>query len=329
MRARIIVYCALLAALAFFPLGADHLYSSFYIALFTRIFIFSVIVLGFDLLAGHSGIVSYGHAMFFGTGAYVAGLALKYLTAWFWLPLLLAGGASALLAFLVGSLSLRTRKIYFVFLTFAFSQFFYAIANSTDAVGGANGLPGIPKPILFPGLDLSGDVTFYYFALVVLIIFLLLNFIIMRSPFGRILAGIRENEGRTRFLGYDTQAALRRIFVISGLYGGVSGALMAAFSSFASPASYQASVSGDVIIMAFLGGNGRLFGPVLGTAFVIILGDVLTSLMAHVWMMVLGAIFALCIIFNPQGMVGGYERLRAFLVGRRRLRAAPTPGGED
>jgi branched-chain amino acid transport system permease protein len=318
MKRRLFIYGIVLAVLALFPLGADHLYSNFYVAFFTRIFIFSIIVLGFDLLMGHGGIVSYGHAMFFGTGVYVAGLALKYVTAWFWLPLVMAVLASAFVAFLVGYLSLRTREIYFVFITFAFSQFFYVIANTTQAIGAANGLSGIPKPIIFPGLDLSRDITFYYFALCFLLFFVILNYVIIRSPFGRVLVGIRENEGRTKFLGYDTQRALRRVFLISGIYGGVSGALMAAFNSFASPASYHSSVSGDVLIMAFLGGNGHLLGPVIGTAFVVLLGDVLTSFVPRAWMMFLGAVFAVCIIFNPGGIVGGYEQLRGFLFKRRK-----------
>ncbi len=317
MSRRRFLYAAVLFVLALLPLGVDHLYSGFYVALLTRIFIFSLVVLGYDLLAGHSGIVSYGHAMFFGTGMYVAGLALKYITAVFWLPLLMAIAAAALVAVIVGYLSLRTREIYFVFLTFAFSQFFYVIANTTQAVGAANGLSGVPKPIILPGLDLSRDVTFYYFALIFLVAFVVLNHIIINSPFGRILKGIKENEGRTRFLGYDTQAALRRIFTISGVYGGVSGALMVAFNSFASPASYHSSVSGDAIIMAFLGGNGYLLGPVIGTAFVVVLGDILTSFMARAWMMFLGAIFSICIIFNPSGIVGAYERLRTRLFGRK------------
>jgi branched-chain amino acid transport system permease protein len=319
MKRRFILYGIVLVGLALFPLGTGHLYSSFYVALLTRVFIFSVIVLGYDLLAGHSGIVSYGHAIFFGTGMYVAGLSLKYITVWFWLPLALAVAASGLVALVVGYLSLRTREIYFVFLTFAFSQFFYVISNTAQAIGAANGLSGIPKPIIFPGLDLSRYITFYYFALCILLVFLVLNFIIIHSPFGRVLVGIRENEGRMKFLGYDTQRALRRIFFVSGIYGGVSGALMGAFNSFASPASYHASVSGDVIIMAFLGGNRYLFGPVLGTAFVVILGDFLTSFVARTWMVFLGAIFGVCIIFNPTGMVGGYERLRNFISKRRLL----------
>jgi branched-chain amino acid transport system permease protein len=317
MKRKPFLYAAVLLGLALFPLGAEYLYSGFYVALLTRIFIFSILVLGYDLLTGHSGIVSYGHAMFFGTGVYVAGLALKYITAWFWLPLLIAIGASALVAIVVGYLALRTREIYFVFLTFAFCQFFYVIANTTRAIGAANGLSGIPKPIIFWGLDLSRDITFYYFALIVLVIFIILSYIIIHSPFGRVLAGIKENEGRTKFLGYDTQRALRRIFVISGIYGGVSGALMAAFTSFASPASYHGSISGDAIIMAFLGGNGYLLGPVIGTAFVLFLGDILTSFMAQAWMMFLGAIFAVCIIFNPAGIVGGYERLHGYLFRRK------------
>jgi branched-chain amino acid transport system permease protein len=294
----------LLLVLILFPLGADGLYSGFYVSLLTRIFIFAIVVTGYDLLAGYTGMISYGHAMFFGTGAYIAGLTLKHATPWMWPALALAIAGSGVLAYIVGRLSIRTREIYFVFLTFAFAQFLLVVANSWELLGAANGLAGIPKPRLFPGVGLSGNVSFYYFALCVLVASFLGARAIVRSPFGRVMVGVRENEERAQFLGYDTHGVIRRVFVISGMYGGAAGALMASFNSFASPSLYHPAISGEIIIMALLGGLGSLVGPVMGTALVIVIGDVLSSWLPRAWMMILGAIFALCVLFNPDGMAG-------------------------
>jgi branched-chain amino acid transport system permease protein len=294
----------ILAVLLVFPLGEGVLFSSFYLALLTRIFIFAVIVIGFDLLAGYTGMVSFGHALFFGTGAYVIGMLLKYWTPWFWPVMAVTILASGLVAYVVGRLALRTREIYFVFLTFAFAQFFFVTAQSWDFVGGANGLSGVPKPLVFPGLDLSSPVAYYYFTLACLGAAYLIARLIIRSPFGRVMVGIRENEERTKFLGFDTHLVIRRVFVISGIYGGVAGGLMAAFNSFVSPTFYHPAVSGEIIIMSLLGGMGTLAGPIFGSALVIILGDFLSSWLAESWMMVLGAIFAAFILFSPGGIMG-------------------------
>ena len=293
----------LLAFLIAFPLGEGFLYSPFYLALLTRIFIFAIIVIGYDLLAGYTGMVSYGHALFFGTGAYVIGMLLKHWTPWFWPPMAITILASALVAYVVGRLALRTREIYFVFLTFAFAQFFFVTAQSWDFVGGANGLSGVPKPWLLPGLNLSSPVAFYYFTLACLGVAYLFARLIIGSPFGRVMVGIRENEERTKFLGFDTHLIIRRVFVISGIYGGVAGGLMAAFNSFVSPTFYHPAVSGEIIIMSLLGGMGTLIGPIFGSALVIILGDILSSWLAESWMMVLGGIFAAFILFSPGGVM--------------------------
>jgi len=305
-----LVHLAVLVLLLAFPWGGDRLYSGFYVSLLTRVFIYGIMVLGYDLLGGYTGMISYGHAMFFGTGAYVAAMLLKHITAWFWPPLIAAVLGCGLVAYLVGHLSIRTRHIYFVFLTFAFAQFFFVVANSWEFVGAANGLAGVPKPMIAPGLDLSGKFKFYYFTLLLLILAYLLARIIVSSAFGRILIGIRENEERTQFLGYNTNSAIRRVFVISGMYGGAAGALMAAHNSFASPMLYHPSVSGEVIMMTLLGGMGTLVGPLIGTAVIIILSDALSSWLAGAWMMMMGAVFALCVLYTPDGLVGLLHRFR-------------------
>ncbi len=302
MRPRLAAWIAL-AILISFPLGANILYSGFYVSLLTRIFIYAIIVVGFDLLAGYTGMISYGHALFFGTGAYLTGMILKHWTSWFWPPMVLTIFASALVAYLVGFLCIRTREIYFVFLTFAFSQFFFVTANSWSFIGASNGLSGVPKPMIFPGLNLSGDNTFYYFALAMLVVAYLLARRITQSAFGRVMVGIRENEERTKFLGFNTHQIIIRIFVVSGIYGGVAGALLAAFNSFVSPNLYHPAVSGEIIMMALLGGMGTLLGPVIGSGVVIVLGDFLSSWLAESWMMILGGIFVTLILFSPGGIM--------------------------
>jgi branched-chain amino acid transport system permease protein len=304
-----------LAVLVAFPWGADTLYSTFYISLLTRIFIFAIIVVGFDLLAGYTGMISYGHALFFGTGAYLTGMILKHWTPWFWPPLMITLLISALIAYIIGFLSIRTREIYFVFLTFAFAQFFFVTANSLNFIGASNGLSAVPKPVIFPGVSLSGENSFYYFALAGLVAGYLLARLITQSAFGKVMIGVRENEERTKFLGYDTRKTILRVFIISGMYGGFAGALMAAFNSFVSPNLYHPGVSGEIIMMALLGGMGTLVGPIIGSGLVIILGDILSSWLAESWMMILGAIFAAVILFSPGGIMALSQK-----IGRRMKR---------
>jgi branched-chain amino acid transport system permease protein len=304
-----------LAVLVAFPWGADTLYSTFYISLLTRIFIYAIIVVGFDLLAGYTGMISYGHALFFGTGAYLTGMILKHWTPWFWPPLLITLLISGLIAYIIGFLSIRTREIYFVFLTFAFAQFFFVTANSWNFIGASNGLSAVPKPVIFPGVSLSGENSFYYFALAGLVAGYLLARRITQSAFGKVMVGVRENEERTKFLGYDTRKTILRVFIISGMYGGFAGALMAAFNSFVSPNLYHPGVSGEIIMMALLGGMGTLVGPIIGSGLVIILGDILSSWLAESWMMILGAIFAAVILFSPGGIMALSQK-----IGRRTKR---------
>ncbi|MBI2490533.1 MAG: branched-chain amino acid ABC transporter permease [Candidatus Rokubacteria bacterium] len=310
----------LLGALAALPLGAGPLFSEFYLALAIRAFAFGILLLGFDLLAGYGGLISFGHAMFFGTGAYATALVLKHVTASFWVALGAAAVAGAVLALGVGFLAIRAREIYFVFLTFAFAQFCYHAVNSWEWAGAANGLPGIPKPTLGFGLDLGNRTLLYYTALGLALAAVAVARRVAGSAFGHALVGIRENEERARCLGYDVTRCLRRAFVLSGVFAGVGGGLLAAHQSFVAPTVFHWSVSGEVLLMALLGGMGTLYGPLAGAAFVIVLGDVLSSWMAERWLLVMGLIYVACVLFSPSGFAGLWRSLR------ERRGAAETPG---
>jgi branched-chain amino acid transport system permease protein len=272
MKALRLLVILLLALLLALPFGAGRLYSEYYVALAIRIFIFALFLTGFDLLAGYAGLISFGHAMFFGTGAYTAALVLRYVTPSIW-------------GVLAASIMVK---------------------GVVD-----NGLPGIPKPTLGFGVDLGHRTALYYFALAVAAGGYVIARRIVGSAYGRVLVGIRENEERARFLGYGVTACLRRAFIISGVYAGVAGSLLAADQSFVAPTLYYWSVSGEVLLMELLGGMGTLAGPVAGAAFVITLGDTLSSLMAERWLLVMGLVYAACVLFSPTGFAGLVRRLRA------------------
>jgi branched-chain amino acid transport system permease protein len=293
---------AILLVLLLLPLGSGILFSDFYIALTLRIIIFGVLMLGFDLLAGYCGLVSFGHAMFFGTGAYVAALSWKYLNDSVWVGMLLGLGLNALIGYVLGLLVVRTRTVYFIFLTFAFSQFFFVTANSWRLIGGTDGLTGIPAPTLVPGISLGERIPFYYFSLTILAIAYWVARRIVGSHFGRVLRGIHQNEERVQFLGYNSPLLIRRVFLISGLFGSVSGTLMACFQPFIPPDYYHLSLSGEFVMMGLLGGMGTLVGPLMGTAIVIFLGDLLSTWLKEAWMLCLGALYVVCILFSPEGL---------------------------
>ncbi len=302
IRTRTFIEAAVLLALVLLPLGSGRLFSDFYIALCLRIMIFGVLMLGFDLLAGYCGLVSFGHAMFFGTGAYVAALTWKYWSDSVWVGMLLGLGLNGLIGYVLGFLVVRTRTVYFIFLTFAFSQFFFVTANSWRLIGGTDGLTGIPAPTLLPGVSLGERIPFYYFTVALLLIAYWVARRIVNSPFGRLLRGIHQNEERVNFLGYNSPSLIRRVFLISGLFGSVSGTLMACFQPFVPPDYYHLSMSGEFVMMGLLGGMGTLVGPLMGTAIVIFLGDFLSSWLKEAWMLCLGAMYVICILFSPEGL---------------------------
>jgi len=312
------------AILLFVPLGAAlDWYSHFYINLVIKIFIFGIFLLGFDLLAGYTGLVSFGHAMFFGLGAYTTGLLLLNGESLLGIPaavsiltaMLLSVLVCVLVGVLVGFLSIRTHGVYFIFITLAFAQFFHLLAFQwVDVTGGENGLPGIP-PSTFLGIDQY--VNYYYFVLALLAGCYLLIRRIVHSPFGRTLVGIRENEERMKFLGYNVARYKWAAFILSGAFAGLAGALLTQSQRYVSTDLFEWLTSAEVIIMTWLGGVGTLIGPVLGGGIVIFFEDFFSSWMADNWLMIMGFVYVMFVLFSPRGLIGLFEKLKTALRPKR------------
>ncbi|MEJ2715903.1 MAG: branched-chain amino acid ABC transporter permease [Deltaproteobacteria bacterium] len=309
MKKRLGIY--LLAAGALFlillPLASPTLISPYYLDLLTKVLIFGIALLGYDILAGYTGLVSLGHALFFGLGGYCAAyIATQYTTNL--LPIVGFALVTAwVVGIVVGYFSTQTKDIFFVFLTLAFAQFFYLAAfNLTTITGGDNGVT-IPKMTLgIPWVWETGIPRPFHFYYLVLIFFFLSYWIcrkVIGSPFGQVLVAIRENEERVSFLGFNVHGLKIKSYLISISLASVAGVLFAGYQDFVSPGMIHWTISGDFILMSILGGMGTLIGPVLGGAMVLLLGDWLSSVTEN-WMILIGGFFVLMIIFAPNGVVG-------------------------
>lgn len=272
--------------------------------------IFAIAALGLNLLVGHTGLTSFGHGAFFGIGAYAAALSQKH---WFEgqlvLPLLFTLVFSAALAALIGALILRRRGVYFSLLTLAFSALTYAIAfRWTSFTGGENGLGNVVRPSL--GV-LRLDEAVPYLVAVSLVGWLVLYLVVrlLRSPFGHVLAAIRENEQRAQFQGYDTQRYKWVVFVISGTITGLAGALLAFHHRFASADPTSVAFSGEMLAIVVIGGMHSVLGPVIGAFFYILFREFL-SIWTPNWLLYFGLLFVAFILFSPNGLVGVWSRIR-------------------
>jgi branched-chain amino acid transport system permease protein len=256
------------------------------------------------------GLLSFGHAAFFGIGAYVTGLTVLNVYNSFLLAAAVSIVLSAIVAYIIGVMSIRLSGVFFAMITLAFAQMFYQLALTWDVVtGGSDGL-SIPSMELFGlGLvDLGDTVIFYYFSLLVAVGVYAGAVRFLDSPFGRIVTAIRESERRVSFLGYDTNTFKRRAFAISGAIGGLAGALLAAYQTFVSPSTLFWVVSGDVVIAMMFGGMGTLFGPMIGGAAFVALSEILSSYTDQ-WRFVLGLLLVLTIMAAPRGLVTVYQSL--------------------
>jgi branched-chain amino acid transport system permease protein len=289
---------------------------TFAVKLLTETLIFGIFALSLNLLVGYTGLVSFGHATYWGVGAYTAGiLSAQAKIPNFFLGLLLGVVVSGVVAALLGYLSVRTSGIYFLMLTLAFSQMFYAIAFKwTDFTGGSNGLPVLrPEYNLFGWIwNIEGSLGYYFVVFVIfLAVFFLLRQIIL-SPFGQSLIGIRDNENRMTALGYHTSTYKLIASVIAGILGGVAGVLNVYYNGFVSAGDFYWTTSGLVLVMVLLGGKGTLIGPVLGAFFIryaeqFIQGspfELGSFELADRWQLVLGLIFIVFILAAPNGLVG-------------------------
>lgn len=301
------------------PFAALFIGEQYYFIVLNQILIWAIFALSLDIVMGYAGLVPLGHTMFYGVGAYAAALTMLHFTSSVFVVLLGAILICAILAWVVGSLSIRVSGVYFAMITLAFAELIYSAVFKFEFTGGSDGLvgfealmgiAGIGAPLsdiefLFFGYELGQQVVFYYFALVLAILSFLFARRVMNAPFGSVIQSIRESEDRAEFIGYDVIKYKRRAFVISGGMAGLAGGLLAV-----SPTTFSISPnqtlhwihSGEVIVIALLGGMGTLFGPMLGAGAFIGAEEILSGYTEQ-WRMIIGAIFVLFVLFVPRGLV--------------------------
>lgn len=272
---------------------------SYTLAVLIDAFIYGVFALSYNLLLGYTGILSLGHALFFGLGAYAVAIPVVRMGWSLGAAVMLGIGLSVVTALVLGSLSLRVRGVYFSMVTLAFAEIVHVLAIKLSRfTGGEDGITRIPAPAW-----LGDRTSFYYFALLVLVAVYLGLRLLMASPFGRTLIAIRENEARAAALGYDVFAHKLVSMVLAGLLATVAGMGNALFFSYVSPSLLSSLTTIDVLLMTMVGGAGTLVGPVLGAGVVEVLDTVLSSFFRH-WLLVFGLIYIVIVIFLPKGIVG-------------------------
>jgi branched-chain amino acid transport system permease protein len=287
---------------------------------------FALLAIALDLLIGFTGLLSFGHAAFWGTAAYATGLVAIHAGVPFPVAVLAGAVAAAALAVPIGYLSVKRSGIYFAMVTLAFAQMVYFIANQWRGVtGGENGLQGVPRELF--GVDLSDPFYFYYAALPLVLVGLFAAWRIVRSPFGRVLVAIRDNPQRARALGYPVQRYKLLAFVLSATLAGLAGGLHAVGHGFASLQDVHWTTSGKAVLMVVLGGIGTLWGPGLGAALVVQLEDYLATAGFVGIDMVVGAVFVVVVLLFRRGVWGTVSVWSARLGARRRASRAASAAG--
>jgi len=311
------------ALLAAFPLTG----ATFYIQLAAKIMIMAIFALSLDLLVGHTGLVSLGHAAYFGVAAYVLALiAPKYEAANLVVTLFIASATAAASALVIGFFVVRTTGVYFIMVTLAFAQMLYSVFHDTPLAGGSDGVYIYVRPELAVGgfklFDLESPIRFYYFVLVVMTgVYGLLSKLLC-APFGRALAGIRANETRMRSLGYAVFSYKLSVFVIAGALAGIAGYLAACQFGFVNPEILAWHQSGTVLMMVILGGMGRLEGPVLGAFTYVLLQEFFSApaifgAYAKHWQLAMGSLIVLIVLTLPHGIADLLDFPRRLLQRRR------------
>ncbi len=283
-----------------------------YTELASRVLVLGLAAMSLNFLLGFTGVLSFGHAAYFGLGAYGAAMTIKYIAPSTPLGILVGVATGTLAAMVIGALIARLRGVYFAMVTIAFGQVFYFIAFRWNSVtGGDDGVTGWKRQALDLGLakiDLLGnDKAFYYFILACFAIAVTLMWLLLRSPFGRTLLAIRENERRARFLGVPVERHIWLSFVISCCFVSLAGTLYALLNNFTDPRALRWDQSGNFVIMAVLGGMRSFWGPLIGAAIFVVLQDYVSSHTEN-WMSFIGLFFVLVVLFFPRGVLGILRR---------------------
>ena len=268
-----------------------------------KVLCFALFAAAFNLLLGYGGLLSFGHAAYFGAASYVSAHTAKMWGVGPEVSILLGAAAAAGLGLVFGALSIRRQGIYFAMVTLAFAQMVYFFALQAPFTGGEDGIQSVPRRSLFGALDISSDLSFYFFVLAVVTLSVLLLYRIVHSPFGQVLKAIRENEARAISLGYRVDRYKLAVFVMSATLAGVAGATKAIVFQLASLTDVYWTMSGEVVLMTLLGGMGTIFGPLVGAAIVVMIQNYFASFGA--WVTVIqGVIFVLGVMLFREGIVG-------------------------
>jgi branched-chain amino acid transport system permease protein len=305
------------AMLLLLPPIAEIVGEPYLISLFSRILIYALAAVSLDLILGYGGMVSLGHAAFFGIGAYVTGILAFHSvegTPFLSWPFQISGSENGLIAWplavvlsglmagIIGALSLRTSGMHFIMITLAFAQMLYYFFVSLEAYGGDDGLSLFSRNTV-ANMDLGDDTHFYYLCLVLLGLFLFFCHRLVHSRFGMVIRGSRENDRRMNALGFPTYRYKLACFIIAGAGAGLAGALIANQTEYVSPGLIHWTRSGEILVMVLLGGMGTLFGPVLGAATLLLLEEILAIYTEH-WMVYLGPFLIVVVLFARRGIYG-------------------------
>ena len=296
-----------LLALMLLLVSLPLILSEYYLNLVITMVIYSLFALSYNILLGNAGLLSFGHAAYFGIGAYTSIILFKRLGVSI-IPGILAGGVSGgLLGLLFGIFVVRLGGTYFALLTLAFNELIYAAAEKWRSLsGGEDGVAAMRPELHFPGIhgiDMFPTQNWYYFVLVVVILSASFCWYFRKTPLGRLNECLRENEDRARFIGYNTYASKVAIYVISCFFAGIAGALAGAFQEFVTVTFINLDKAAEVLIMTFVGGSGVFWGPILGGCFLIYFNDLLSTLTEH-WALIQGSIFVFLVMYAPQGLSG-------------------------
>ncbi|HEX6007729.1 MAG TPA: branched-chain amino acid ABC transporter permease [Burkholderiales bacterium] len=307
-RLLVVVAAVLLALAASAPFASPYV-----IILITHALIFAILAMSVDLLLGYTGLPSLGQAAYLGMGAYLTAiLATKFqlgLDGTFWIIVVLGMLIGAATAAFFGLFAIRATGVYFLMITLALGMCVWGLAYRWNSVtGGDNGIVLPPRP-QFWGIDLANDLVYFYLVFAFFVAALAALYLLVQSPFGRSLVGIRENELRMRILGYNTWLHKYIAFVIAGAFGGVAGVLWAHSNGLVSPEDVILATSVDALLMVVLGGPGTLVGGAIGASVVVFLREYLSTLVPW-WQYVLGAVYVLTILYLPGGLMGLPERMR-------------------
>jgi branched-chain amino acid transport system permease protein len=283
-----------------------------YTELASRVLVLGLAAMSLNFLLGFTGVLSFGHAAYFGLGAYGAAMTIKYIYPSTPLGILVGVATGTLAAMVIGALIVKLRGVYFAMVTIAFGQVFYFIAFRWNSVtGGDDGVSGWKRQALDLGFTqiniLGNDKAFYYFVLVCFAVAVTLMWLLLRSPFGRTLLAIRENERRARFLGIPVERHIWLSFVISCCFASLAGTMYALLNNFTDPRALRWDQSGTFVIMAVLGGMRSFWGPLIGAAIFVVLQDYVSSHTEN-WMSFIGLFFVLVVLFFPRGVLGILRR---------------------